>query len=127
FTRPRDEDGNEQGFVEVDRPVYGDIDGDGRDEAIVLIANNFGGSGTEDEARVFAMRGCDVVELATIPGGDRADGGLVAVAPELGGARVERNVMGPDDAACCASGTAVEHWRWRDGELRADRSGAATR
>jgi hypothetical protein len=120
LVRPAGVDGDDQGFVEVLPPTYGDVDGDGREDAIVMISNNGGGSGRLDEARVFAMR-CDrVVQIATITGGDRADGGLVEVSTVPHGLLVERNVLGPDDAACCATSTAIEYWRWNGHALVLD-------
>lgn len=110
FDRPDDPDGNRAGFFLVKPPQFGDLDGDGVEEAVVITVDNGGGTGMFDLARVFAMRGGKAVEIATIPGGDRADGGLHAASIEHGEVRIERYVGG--DGACCPTRISVEHWRW---------------
>jgi hypothetical protein len=120
FERPDDTDGNRQGFFHVDPPTYGDVDGDGADDAIVITVDNGGGTGMFDVAHVYAMRGGTPVEIAAVPGGDRGDGGLHAVTAEPGGVRVERMMSVEGDGACCPSKLSVEHWRWTGKDLAID-------
>ena len=116
--RPAAADGSRTGWFLVRPPVYGDVDGDGVEDAVVIVVDNGGGSGKFDEARVLSLRGGDVVQIARIPGGDRASGGLHAVAVERGGVRIERNDT--DGGACCPTRLLVEHWRWTGRELVLD-------
>ncbi len=74
--------GNES--FEVDRPIFGDLDGDGADEAIVLTHCNGGGVGRFDNGIVFAMRGSRLRELVRLGEGDRADGGIEGVRIDAG-------------------------------------------
>ena len=64
---------------EVTDVVYGDLTGDGIDEAVVLATCNTGGSGWFDEAFIYAMNSSKPVMLLRVPGGDRAAGGIRAV------------------------------------------------
>src|SRR6185437_10777726 len=116
----KDADGNEAGFFHADPPVYGDVDGDGVEDAIVITIDNGGGTGMFDAAHVFTMRGGALTELAVVPGGDRGDGGLRAVTVEPGGVRVERLQSIEGDGACCPSKLSVEHWRWTGRDLAID-------
>ena len=51
--------------------LVGDLDGNGVDEAVVLLWTNSGGSGTFNYVAVAGRRGDDVVNLGTAPLGDR--------------------------------------------------------
>jgi hypothetical protein len=121
FERPSERDGARNGFFMVRPAVYGDVDGDGVEDAIVVAIDNGGGTGMFDDARVFALRAGRVVEIARIPGGDRGDGGLHAVAAETGGVRVER-YDNDGGGACCPRKLAIEHWRWTGRGLELDPS-----
>jgi hypothetical protein len=113
FLRPSDAHGDNRGFVDVILDGYGDVEGNGYEDAVVTIEDDKGGgSARYDEARIYAMECGEVFELATIEGGDRAYGGLAAVRVEPGGVRVTRNVHRDRDPMCCASGSVIEHWRW---------------
>lgn len=120
FDRPDDPDGARAGFFHVAPPAYGDVDGDGGLDAVVITVDNTGGTGMFDDARVFAMRGGQAVVIATIGGGDRGDGGLHAATVEPGGVRIERYQSIEGDGACCPSKLAIEHWRWTGKDLSLD-------
>ena len=55
---------------------YGDLTGDGIDEAAVSTSVNFGGSGNFSAVQVFALRDGDLTLVGSQPFGDRAFGGL---------------------------------------------------
>jgi len=80
---------------------FGDLNGDRRDEAIVLTVCNTGGTGYFSEGFIFSMKGGKPALVARIPGGDRADGGLRTTRVEKGLLVVERNDPGEDGGACC--------------------------
>jgi hypothetical protein len=126
FERPNDDDGNSQGFFHVSAPVYGDVDGDGVLDAIVITVDNGGGTGMFDVARLFTMKGGQAVEIATIGGGDRGDGGLRSVAIETGAVVVERYLSGDGDGACCPSKMTIERYRWTGQDLAIDAQATRT-
>lgn len=74
----------------VNDVVYGDLNGDGMDEAVVLTVCNTGGSGWFDDGFLYAMRNEKPVLLSQIQGGDRAYGGIRGVRIESGLLKVER-------------------------------------
>ena len=70
--------------------VYGDLNGDGMDEAVVLTDCNTGGSGRFDDGFLYTIRNGKPVMLSQIEGGDRANGGIRGVRIENGLLKVER-------------------------------------
>ncbi|MEO8572796.1 MAG: hypothetical protein ABI481_02415 [Pyrinomonadaceae bacterium] len=102
FSREKQEDGYvDRFYFNVFDVAYGDLTGDGRDEAIVLGACNTGGTGNFSEGFVFSMKGPRPSLVARIPGGDRAYGGLRNTRVEGGLLVVESNDVGPEGGACC--------------------------
>jgi len=87
----------------------GDLDGDGSDEAIVLLATSSGGSGTFDYLAVMARRDEALVNVATAALGDRVQ----VREARVEGARLVIDVVqaGPDDAMCCPTQLATRQWR----------------
>ena len=80
--------------------LTGDLNQDGAEEAVVLLWSSSGGSGTFDYIAIMGFgREGEVVDLATIPLGDRVQ---LRSAHLLEG-RVELDLIqaGPEDAACC--------------------------
>ena len=104
----------------VDPALFGDVDGDGVEDAIIASVLGTGGTGQFSQITVHTLRAEDVIELGEIPGGDRGDGGIRRVA--LGGNAiiVERNVLAEGDGVCCASSSRRERWVWRGGALVED-------
>jgi hypothetical protein len=101
------------GWFNVGAPVYGDVDGDGAEDAIVITAFNGGGTGTFTSGEVYAMREAQgAVKIGEIPGGDRGDGGLDDIRIEGGKILVDRNLSAEDDGACCPSKLQKEVWHW---------------
>jgi hypothetical protein len=72
---------SESGEVTLDvRDIaYGDLNGDGRDEAIVVTSCNTGGFGWFSEGYVYVIRGGKPAMVSRIEGSDRAAGGIRAV------------------------------------------------
>jgi len=81
--------------------AYGDLNGDSKDEAIVLTTCNTGGTGNFTEGFVFTMKAGKPALIANIPGGDRADGGLRRAWIAGNILTVDANYMGEDGGACC--------------------------
>ena len=97
--------------------AYGDLTGDGKDEAIVIGACNTGGSGNFSEGFVFAMQGGGPALIARIPGGDRAYGGLRSTRVEDGILVVESNDAGERGGACCPEFVVTNRYKVSDGKL----------
>ena len=77
--------------VERVRVSYGDLTGDGKDEAAVTLYYTGGGTGAFSKGFVFTLRQGRLVLLAPFAGGDRADGGIREVSIRGGLLRVQRN------------------------------------
>lgn len=80
--------------------LYGDVDGDGADEAVALIWSSSGGSGTFDYISVMDRDAQGVVvNTGTAPLGDR----VKVQSAEVADGRIVIDVIqaGPQDAACC--------------------------
>jgi heat shock protein HslJ len=92
----------------ADFRLFGDLDGDGADEVVVMLWQSSGGSGTFDYIAAVGRRGVEIVNLGTAELGDRVQ---VRAARVVDGA-VELDVVqaGPDDAACCPSQTATREF-----------------
>lgn len=77
----------------------GDLDGDGGDEAVVLLAESSGGSGTFNYLAVVAAQDGKPVNVATEPLGDRVQ--LRSMTIVDGQLIVDMVAHGPGDAMCC--------------------------
>jgi heat shock protein HslJ len=88
--------------------LTGDLDNDGSDEAVVLLRESSGGSGSYYYIAVVGMRHGKPFNLGTALIGDRVqvrDG-------RIDGNRIELNVVehGPLDASCCPSQKTTRSW-----------------
>ena len=102
FAEKKPQDGYVDRFYFNVRDIsYGDLNGDRRDEALVLTVCNTGGTGNFSEGFVFEFKNGKPVLAARIPGGDRAYGGLRSATVKNGLLVVESNDAGPDGASCC--------------------------
>ena len=80
---------------------YGDLTGDGNDEAIILTVCNTGGTGNFSEGYIYSMHNAGPKLITRIPGGDRAYGGLRTAKAENGFLIVESNDVGETGGSCC--------------------------
>ena len=102
FAEEKQQDGYVDRFYFTVREIsYGDLNADGRDEAIVLTVCNTGGTGNFSEGFVYEFKTGKPTLAARIPGGDRAYGGLRSATVKNGLLVVESNDPGPDGASCC--------------------------
>jgi len=87
-------------WLAADFLLTGELDGDGADEAVVLVWSSTGGSGTFDYL-ALVDRDVDgaVFNRATVPLGDRVR--IRSAAIEDGRVVVDVVQAGPGDAACC--------------------------
>jgi len=95
--------------------LLSDLDGDGLQERIALLASNSGGSGTFGYIAVMTRRGDQIIDLGTAKLGDRV---RVRVGRSVGD-KLQIDVIqaGPQDAACCPSQKATRTFTLRDAAL----------
>jgi hypothetical protein len=116
---------SDEGFFAVTEPVYGDLDGDGTEEAVVITLEGLGGTGRFSAVDVYTMKDGTEILLGGIPGGDRGDGGIHEVHVESGTLIVDRFASRDGDGACCPTQLQVERWTW-NGERFVEDEGART-
>jgi heat shock protein HslJ len=96
--------------------LTGDVDGDGGEDALVLLASRSGGTGENIYLALVQRSGDVTLNTATTLVGDRVQirGGSV------GGGRVVLDVVqaGPYDALCCPGELATRSWHYAPGGLR---------
>jgi hypothetical protein len=96
----------------------GDLTGDGKEEAVLLISSSTGGAATMLWGYVFQVADGLPRLLADIEGGDRGEGGIESVAVRKDFVQVRRFALGADDGTCCPSEITSERWKWIDGAMR---------
>lgn len=94
---------------------FGDLDGDGKDEAVVITVCHPGGTGKFSEGYIFSLQRNKPKLIGRFPGGDRADGGLVAASVENGFLNVERNEL--SGGLCCPNFTVTQTYRFSKGNF----------
>lgn len=95
--------------------LTGDVNGDGHEEAAVLLWTSSGGSGTFDYLAIGGRSDEGIVNLGTAEIGDRVQirqGRIVD-------GKIELDVVqaGPEDAACCPTQLATRVWELSPGAL----------
>lgn len=95
--------------------LTGDLDGDGSEEAVVLLWTSSGGSGTFDYLAAMGRGGDQIVNLGTAEVGDR----VKIREARLSEGHVVLDVVqaGPEDAACCPTQKARRTWTLQAGGL----------
>ena len=114
FFRDREDD---KLYFSVQSVEYGDINGDGKDEAIVTTVYNSGGTGNFSDGFVFTLKNGKPIVLTGFEGGDRADGGLVSAKVSNGILVVERNSPGEFGGACCPEFVETSRYKWNGKQL----------
>ena len=105
------DDFTERFFFKVFNIVYGDLNGDKAEEAVILSVCNTGGTGNFTEGFVYSMKRGKPTLAARIAGGDRADGGLRKAVIENGLIVLEYNDPEKTAGACCPEGTVTQKLR----------------
>ncbi|MGQ0543606.1 MAG: hypothetical protein ACT4O9_17470 [Blastocatellia bacterium] len=91
--------------------AFGDLDGDGKEEAVILSVCNTGGTGNFSEGYVYKIRSGKPLRVARIMGGDRAYGGLRSARIIGRFIVIERNDVGEMGGACCPEFVLTEKYR----------------
>ncbi len=89
----------------------GDLNGDGIEEAIVLLSESSGGSGTQLYLAVLGRSDDGIINLGTALVGDRVQ--VRAARVSDGSVELDVIQVGPDDAACCPSEKATRKWTFK--------------
>src|SRR5882724_11171506 len=102
-------------LVSVDSVTYGDLDGDGAEEALVALNYSAGGTANWDYLYAFKLENARAKLIARMQTGSRAYGGLVR-------AFVREGLLIADFADserlvgdCCSEGYIRVRYRWQDG------------
>ncbi|MCW5962066.1 MAG: hypothetical protein KIS76_18025 [Pyrinomonadaceae bacterium] len=105
---------------------YGDVTGDGVDEAFVIIKIETGGGGIPQIVYVFSQKDEKAELIWLFRTGDRADGGLKRIFAENGEAVVElygkdryilgevetMRIDGDEEQLCCPTHFTRSHYKW---------------
>jgi hypothetical protein len=112
--------------------TYGDITGDGEEEAIIELYAEAGGTEASEDVYVYALRGGNPVLLWKFATGDRADGGLRRIAAENSelvvelfgvGTAIGKKLYGTEDVgACCPKHFTRTKYKWDGTQFQQDGS-----
>lgn len=102
-------------YFAVQEVVYGDLNSDGVEEAVVRTLCNTGGTGQFTDGIIFTVRNNRPVFVTTLGTGDRADGGIQSVRIENGLLKVDR--YGGNSGACCPDYIETYTFKLRSSEL----------
>lgn len=100
----------------LDTYLTGDLDGAPGDEAVVVLVEDSGGSGSFAYVAVMSRNDGGVVNLATTLLGDRVQ--VRAARVQNGTVVVDLLQAGPEGPLCCPGEPATRTWRLVDGALR---------
>jgi len=100
---------------------YGDVTGDGIEEAIVSLGIQTGGSATPGLVYIYTFQRNAPKLLWLRSTGDRADGGLRDVYAQNGQLMVELNSSVGSRGDCCPTHFIRTSYEWRGGRFRQKR------
>lgn len=117
---------NERGFIDemgvfLQGVKYGDVTGDGVEEAFVSLSIQTGGSAIPGIIYIYTLRKNRPVLIWSHSTGDRADGGLRDIYAENGQLVVELNSSVGSRGDCCPTRFTRTHYEWRGGRFRQKR------
>lgn len=99
----------------ADQVAFGDINGDGVDDAAVVLGENMGGSGVFESLFVVVNQGGIPTQLAAAQIGDRVKIGMVSIKDHQ--VVLDLVAPGPNDPACCPSLGETQTYRLTKGGL----------
>ena len=114
YTRDK---GDDKVFFTVQNITYGDLTGDGIEEAVVQTVCNTGGTGQFSHAFIYTLRGGKPAMLTQIEGGDRASGGIHALAVKNGLLVAEFYAVSDEGGSCCPEFIDTDTYRYKGGKL----------
>ena len=99
----------------IEPTAFGDLNGDGVDDAAVLLASNSGGSGTFIDLHAVLNENGEPVDAASTFLGDRVQVNSLVIEDEE--IIVDMITQGPNDAMCCPTQEETRTYQLVDGEL----------
>ena len=102
------------GYLAVRSVAYGDLDGDGQEEAAIDLRYGTGGTMNWYYLYVYGLQNSSPKTLGLLQSGTRADGGLVGVAIENGLLVLDFNDSAKRGGDCCSKGFIRVHYRWQN-------------
>ena len=104
--------------VDVGSIAYGDVTGDGVEDAVVLFTCDSGGSAGAVVPLVYTVDDAGEPErIGKLTSVDRAEVEVTGAAIISGQIHTEEVVFGPEDPRCCPSGSGSTIWDWVDGSF----------
>ena len=106
------------GYISVtmdDKVAFGDLNGDGLPDAAIILAENFGGSGTYITVAAILNQAGQPMAVASALIDDRAI--LHAISIQAGQILVDAIIHGPTDPMCCAGLPSKRAYRLIDNSL----------
>jgi hypothetical protein len=94
-----EEEGGEQFWLDNEHVVFGDVDGDGVDDAVVVLVSSGGGSGIFYQLVAVRQRNGIVETPAVKSLGDRITINQINITNRI--VTVDMITHGPDDPSCC--------------------------
>jgi hypothetical protein len=116
--------------VTMGHVIYGDMTGDGQEEAVIVLYAEVGGTESANDVFIYSLRNRRPVLLWKFWTGDRADGGLVKLYAENGQLVVElagkNKFVGSDyfaedgtsNGTCCPTVITRSRYQWNRGAFR---------
>jgi hypothetical protein len=104
----------------MNQAAFGDVTGGGREDAVVILVSQPGGSGSFYDLAVVQRQEEDLMNLARIQLGDRIQ--IKSLLIENGEIVVDMVIQGPKDAMCCPTQYVSNHYILDSGELLLMRS-----
>ena len=104
-------------LISVDSVEYGDLDGDGVEEALVALNYSNGGTANWDYLYVYKFRDGQATLLARLETGSRAFGGLLKYFAHDGALTMEFADAEKREGDCCSRGYVRVHYRWGKGHF----------
>ena len=118
YKETKEDDFVDRMYYAVYGTEYGDLDGDGKEEAVILSLCNTGGTGNFTEAYVYSLKHGKAVRIMLLSGGDRAFGGLRKAWIEKGILTVESSDAGERGGACCPEFVVTNQYRYVGRKLK---------
>ena len=110
-------------YFKILKVAYGDLNGDGKDEAAILSVCNTGGTGNFTEGFVYGIKRGKPSLIGRIPGGDRAYGGLYGAEIADGILFIDNYEAGDGGASCCPELTVRTQYKVKAGKLAVFKTG----
>lgn len=102
---------------ELFQVAYGDLTGDGNEEAVVVLMFNLGGSAFWMDGQIFTMKDGRAVLLMKFDAGDRGRGGIRTVTVSNGLLVGDYDISVNGDASCCPSHYRFIKYKWNGSRL----------